>query len=227
MQLDGDARRILLIDDNQAIHEDYRKILNPAVDRETTVDELAAALFGEPAPAAPAPEFELDSAMQGEQGHAMLRAALRAGKPYAVAFVDMRMPPGWDGVETIAHLWEDAPDLEVVICTAYSDTSWEDIARRLGPSDRLLILKKPFDHMEVQQLAWALTEKWRLRRETGEKVREVDALLAQLGERLRPAAPPEPDAQDASNPGDLLTRARSVLSVLATITRPASPGGQA
>lgn len=82
-----------------------------------------------------------------------------------MAFVDVRMPPGWDGVETAAHLWEAAPDLQVVICTAYSDYSWDEMIGQFGTNDRLVILKKPFDNIEVLQLACALTEKWRLQKE--------------------------------------------------------------
>ena len=72
------------------------------------------------------------------------------------------MPPGWDGVETTAQIWRNYPDLQVVICTAYSDYSWEKMLKKLGYSDRLIILKKPFDSVEVMQLAISLTEKWRL-----------------------------------------------------------------
>src|SRR5258708_17503219 len=79
-----------------------------------------------------------------------------------MAFVDVRMPPGWDGVETTAKIWEKYPDLQVVLCTAYSDYSWEDMLKKLGYSDRLVILKKPFETIEVLQLAVSMTEKWRL-----------------------------------------------------------------
>ncbi len=88
--------------------------------------------------------FEVDSAFQGKEGLQKVQAALAEGDPYALAFVDMRMPPGWDGIETIGHLWEADPQLQVVICTAYSDYSWNDMHRHLGNSDSLLILKKPF-----------------------------------------------------------------------------------
>jgi signal transduction histidine kinase/DNA-binding response OmpR family regulator len=79
-----------------------------------------------------------------------------------MAFVDMRMPPGWDGVETTLELWKVAPDLQIVICTAYSDYSWDDLLAKIDGSDRLVILKKPFDTIEVLQLANALTAKWNL-----------------------------------------------------------------
>ena len=157
-------RRILLIDDNPAIHDDFRKILAKKDAAASVVDAQAAILFGESKPELPGMDFSLDSAFQGEEALTKVRQSLTAGEPYAAAFVDMRMPPGWDGLETIQRIWQVDPDLETIICTAYSDHSWQEIQRRLGTSDRLLILKKPFDKVEVQQLALALTEKWNLRR---------------------------------------------------------------
>jgi len=99
------------------------------------------------------------------------------GRPYAMAFVDMRMPPGWDGIETTLRIWELDPRVQIVICTAYSDHSWESIARRLGHSDRLLILKKPFDNIEVLQVASALTEKWRLAEIAKRRVQDLETQL--------------------------------------------------
>ena len=71
-----------------------------------------------------------------------------------MAYVDVRMPNGWDGIETISRIWQEFPELQVVICTAFSDYSWEEIQERLGHSDRFLILKKPFDNLEVRQLTF-------------------------------------------------------------------------
>lgn len=155
-------RRVLLVDDNPAIHADYRKILGAANKASTKdLDSLAGAFFGD-ADAAEGEEesFELESALQGEEALAKLIDARRAGRPFAMAFVDVRMPPGWDGVETLARLWEEDPDLQAVICTAFSDYSYEQMLGKLGRSQNLLILKKPFDTVEVQQLASALTQKW-------------------------------------------------------------------
>lgn len=157
-------RRILLVDDNPSIHDDFRKILVVDGTAGAAIDAEAARLFGEVRRPSSLVSFDLDFALQGEEALTKVRHALALGEPYAVAFVDMRMPPGWDGLETIRHLWQVYPDLETIICTAYSDHSWEEIQSTLGTSDRLLILKKPFDKVEVQQLALALTEKWNLRR---------------------------------------------------------------
>ncbi len=181
-------RRILIIDDNAAIHQDFAKIL--AAPRSS--DELAtlgADLFGELADAAPVRadsplSFELNFASQGEQGAQLVQAAVERGEPFSVAFVDMRMPPGWDGVRTIRRLWELDPDLQCVICTAYSDYSWEEILQQLGVSDKLLLLRKPFDPAEVGQLACSLAEKWRLARHAHLKLEQLRAMVAERTAQL-------------------------------------------
>jgi two-component system sensor histidine kinase/response regulator len=154
--------RILVIDDNPAIHEDFRKILLKPADAPNDLAEDEAVLFGEAASSFQLPAFEIDSAHQGREGLDLIEKSLRENRHYAMAFVDVRMPPGWDGVETTAKIWQKYPDLQVVICTAYSDYSWEEMLKQLGYSDRLVILKKPFDKIEVLQLAISMTEKWKL-----------------------------------------------------------------
>lgn len=165
-------RRILVIDDNEAIHDDFRRILLGGEDT-SELDAMAASLFGsrEPEGEKERITYALEQAFQGEEGLQKVRRALEAGAPIALAFVDIRMPPGWDGVETIARLWEVDPRLEVALCSAYSDYSWEAITSKLGQTDRLLILKKPFDPIEVCQIACALTEKWDMRAELLENAR--------------------------------------------------------
>ena len=157
-KLDAVAPRLLVIDDNRDIHNDIRKILE-AQTSPSELDALDAELFGEDASETPSITFAIDSAYQGQEGLVLLKQAMEEGRPYTVAFVDMRMPPGWDGVETIQRLWEVDPNLQVVICTAYSDHSWEEMANQLDTRDRLLILKKPFDIIEIRQMAHALSQK--------------------------------------------------------------------
>jgi diguanylate cyclase (GGDEF)-like protein/PAS domain S-box-containing protein len=170
-------RRILIVDDNRSIHEDFKKILSAPPDS-TEVDDAEAKLLGvEAREKQVAEQFDIESAYQGEEALKMVRDSAEAGNPYAVAFVDMRMPPGWDGVETIQHIWGADKEIQVVICTAYSDYSWEEIAQRLGNIERLLILKKPFDTVEVCQLACALTEKWHLARHAHLKLHQLRSLL--------------------------------------------------
>jgi diguanylate cyclase (GGDEF)-like protein len=152
------THRLLTIDDNPAIHEDYRKILTGRDD--TRISAAEAALFGEPQATLLRPEFAVDSAMQGQQGVELAHRALVEGRPYSVAFVDMRMPPGWDGLETIEKLWKADPDIQVVVCSAYSDYDWMDLLARLGRSDKLIVIKKPFEPIEILQSASALSRKW-------------------------------------------------------------------
>jgi two-component system cell cycle sensor histidine kinase/response regulator CckA len=168
-------RRILIIDDNPTIHEDFRKILCPADHSCSAASRLAAALFDQAQPVAQSMNFELDSAHQGQEGLEMVKKALAENRPYAMAFVDVRMPPGWDGIETIARIWEIYPQLQIVVCTAYSDYSWEAMQAKVGQPDNLVILKKPFDNVEVQQLALALTRKWLLNIQAGFKLAELEA----------------------------------------------------
>jgi two-component system cell cycle response regulator len=159
--------RILVIDDQESIHEDYCKIIGPPRVQSLAINQAAAMLFGEAQSLAPPddlPGFEIDSAYQGEEGLRRVEQALHEGRPYSLAFVDLRMPPGWDGIETVTRIWEIDPEILVVLCSAYSDYSWEEMVRRLGRTDRFLVLKKPFDNIEVRQLAMALSEKWRLAR---------------------------------------------------------------
>jgi two-component system, cell cycle sensor histidine kinase and response regulator CckA len=164
-------RRLLVIDDNRAIHEDFRKILG-----EPDTSALAAAegqLFGR---AVPVP-FQIDSAYQGQEALAMVETALAEERPYAMAFLDVRMPPGWDGIETAKRIWAVYPDLQLVICTAYSDYTWADMSEVIGPLERFLILKKPFDTIEVVQMAHALTEKWRLLQQAKSKLSDLERMV--------------------------------------------------
>ena len=157
------APRLLVIDDNVAIHQDFLKVLGSTPEKAAEDEFLAAeaALFGEPVEVSERPTFTIDSAHQGQEGVEKVRQALEEGHPYSMAFVDMRMPPGWDGLETIEHLWAVDPHIQVVICSAQADYDWMDVVQRLGHSDQLLVLRKPFEPIEVLQCANSLTSKWR------------------------------------------------------------------
>ncbi|MCE0722269.1 MULTISPECIES: two-component system response regulator [Legionella] len=166
--------KILIIDDNPAIHLDFQKILKM---RESTsgLNKLNQLVFGDKleedlekseSDEIDFPGFQIDCVSQGEEGVQYIQQALEEGAPYALAFVDIRMPPGLDGVETIKRIWALDQEIQIVICTAYSDYTWEETVEELGLSDNLLILKKPFDSISVRQLACSLTKKWRLMQES-------------------------------------------------------------
>jgi len=172
-------RRILVIDDNRSIHDDFRKILAPDTPVDDALAAAEAALFGSPVRTPAARQtFTIDTASQGEEGLQMVQRAKAEGQPYAMAFVDVRMPPGWDGIETTRRIWQVCPDMQIVICTAYADCCWSDVQEQIKPRDRMLILKKPFDIIEVLQLAISLTEKSRL-------LLESKSHLQGLEERVR------------------------------------------
>lgn len=153
-------RRVLVIDDNQAIHDDFRKILCPSRCSEAELTQFETMLFGRSEDRPAHASFELEFALQGEEGLNMVRGAMAAQRPYAVVFVDVRMPPGLDGIETTARIWQLDPDIQIVVCTAHADLSREQILKKLGRSDRLVVLKKPFDNIEVLQLADTLAQRW-------------------------------------------------------------------
>ncbi len=169
--------RILIIDDNTTIHDDFRKILGGSTEAVAALDDVLADVFGETHRKGVKINFQIDSAYQGQEGLAMVERSLEENYPYAMAFVDMRMPPGWDGVETITRVWAKDPCIQICICTAYSDYSWQEIVTKLGNSDRLVILKKPFDSIEVLQLAHAMTKKWMVTIQAGQKLEDLNRLV--------------------------------------------------
>jgi two-component system sensor histidine kinase/response regulator len=182
---DQTNRRILVIDDDRSIHNSFRAILRGSGN--SAPDEAKAGPFGEATAGRRALGFTMESAYQGAEGIELVQSALEKGQPYAMAFVDMRMPPGMDGLETISKLWELDADLQVVMCTAHSDYGWHDLLAKLGSSDRLLILKKPFDVVEVRQMAEALCAKWELLRRGRRHLEELEARVAQRTQNLSQA----------------------------------------
>lgn len=178
------AGRILIIDDNPAIHEDFRKVF--AHGTPGTVSPAETEFFGETARAAPStPQYRLDFASQGEEGLQMVKQAIADRQPHSLAFVDMRMPPGWDGIQTVRRIWEVHPGLQIVICSAYSDYSWKEIVENLGISDRLLVLKKPFDNVEVLQAAASLCAKRRLEVENNVYRTQLESKVNQANSTLK------------------------------------------
>ncbi len=181
------VHRVLIIDDNPDIHKDFQTILLEG-DDSTELDALRVEVLGGNAGESMLKSkstYELDFATQGKEGNEKIKQALSENHPYKLVFVDMRMPPGWNGLETIEHIWKTDPNIQVVICTAYSDHSWEEITERLGKTENMLILKKPFDSAEVAQLASALTEKWTLARQASLKMGQLEQMVEERTHELR------------------------------------------
>ncbi len=184
--------RILIVDDNESIHEDFRKVLvHEENEDHAALDDLEAELFGD-AEDSPKNEtlddtlkYEVDSALQGQEALAMVDKAAQEGRPYALIFMDVRMPPGWDGIETISRIWLKHPYIEMVLCTAYSDYTWDDIVEKLGSSDKLLFLRKPFDAIAVQQMALSLVKKWNLGEQARNYVKNLEKEVQQRTLQLK------------------------------------------
>jgi signal transduction histidine kinase len=177
-------RKILVIDDNRDIHQDFRKIFKGLQGEASEIDKLESALFGmervQQSGGSPLEGISLDSAFQGEEGVRLACEAAAIGAPYLLAFVDVRMPPGIDGIQTIKRIWEKVPGMPCVICTAFSDYNWEDISIHLGGSGNLYILKKPFDAVEVLQMAQAIAEKASLTAIAGQARQAIEDKLEKL-----------------------------------------------
>ena len=166
--------RILVIDDNPSIHDVIRTILHRACPDSAPLNGRRIV-------------FQVETALQGQEGLRRVQAAVEARQPFAMAFIDVRMPPGWDGVETTLQIWKQQPDLQVVICTGYSDGSWEQRLRQIGRPENLFVLKKPFDAIEVLQLADALTLKWSLAQAANARFNNLDSLITQRTQELQSA----------------------------------------
>ncbi|MDO9576385.1 MAG: PAS domain S-box protein [Candidatus Cloacimonadales bacterium] len=181
---DPNKKRILIIDDNIQIHQDFKKVLLISKEKEHDLDKLEEALFGKTSDQQDE-TYSIDYASQGEEGLKMVEESIRKNEPYAVAFIDVRMPPGWDGIETISKIWEICPELQIVICTAYSDYSWQELFSKFGHTDKLLILKKPFDNIEVRQLTYTLSKKWELNRIANLKLNELEKNVEERTKELK------------------------------------------
>ncbi len=179
--------RILIIDDNKSIHDDYRKVLSFENHAGNALVELSNLMFGSEKDAVYMPEFIIDSAYQGQQGIAAVEKSLKHKNPYAIAFVDIRIPPGLDGIETIKALWSHDPNVQIVVCTAYSDYSFTDIVKHLKRTNHFLIIKKPFDNIVLRQFACALVSKWDTMKQLTEEFNNLQKLVDIRTQELKKA----------------------------------------
>ncbi|MDP5280706.1 EAL domain-containing protein [Sphingomonas sp. DG1-23] len=154
--------RILIVDDEPAMHDSYRQCFAAPDGGAGALGAMAAELFGDQAPGEPAPRFACDHRMQGLDAVAAVEEALETGERYAVAFLDVRMPPGIDGKETAKRIRALDPDINLVIVTGYSDFSPIEISRAAGPADKIFYIAKPFQAEEVLQTATALAQRWKV-----------------------------------------------------------------
>ncbi len=200
--------RILIVDDNEGIRKDYRKILCPQKSLDLT--EAESILFDEDddlewdltefentvVEEETEPPYELDFASQAEEAFEMVKKAEEENRPYAFLFTDVLMPPGRDGVWLTREIWETYPETEVVLVTAHADYSWEEIVNELGETSRLVIIKKPFDRITIKQMAITLTEKKAAEMELKE---HRDHLADEVARRTRDLVETNRELEHASN----------------------------
>ncbi len=177
--------RVLIVDDQDEIHEDFREMLLPQRTAAAS-DDLASAFLDRPPPASrPAlPPYDLRHARTGEEGVDVVRRGRERGEPIAVAFVDVRMPPGIDGVEAVRRMRTVDRDLEVVIMTAYSDRLLSAIIGDPDLMHKLLYVRKPVAREEVRQISLSLLKKWNLERDWSEERRRLEAVLDAAGDAI-------------------------------------------
>jgi len=178
--------RILIVDDQEEIHEDFEEMLNPA-SKYSVPDDLASAFGSEVDDGAFLPEFELIHARSGQEAYEIAKKSIDDGNPIAVIYMDVRMPPGWDGIEATRRIREIDKDVEVVIMTAYNNKPLSDIVRSIELLHKLLYIRKPFAREEVQQITISLVEKWNVEKELAEKNRQLQISEQMLREELKDA----------------------------------------
>jgi len=166
--------RILIVDDNEAIHSDFKKILIDTNYNEE-LEEIEGTLFGtKKSTKSLSYQYVIDDAYQGEEAVEKVDKAAEEGFPYAVIYMDVRMPPGMDGVQATEKIWEKHPNVEMVIASAYSDYSWDKILEKFGQTDKLLFVKKPFNIIVIKQLTLSLITKWDIARKNREYMEHLE-----------------------------------------------------
>ncbi len=185
------TRRILIVDDNHSIHEDLKAILihKNLSEKDIETKKLETELFDEQSASGTDYSdiditYRIDDAYQGHEAITMVKEAEKEGHPYSLIFMDVRMPPGIDGIQTIHYIWNEFPNIEVVICTAYSDYSWDSIIKTLGSNNNLFFLKKPFESLTIKQIALSLTNKWDFNRRNKHYIKNLEQEIEKRGVQL-------------------------------------------
>ena len=176
-------RRVLIVDDEQGIHDDFAEMLRP---RPAVASDALAAAFVQREERHDdfLPEFELLHAHSGEQGFELVRQGRAAGRPVAVAYVDIRMPPGMDGVGTIRRIREVDTEVELVIMTAYSNKPLSEIVSDMQLLHKLLYIRKPFAREEIQQITLSLVQKWNVECEAVRSHHRLETVLDATGDAI-------------------------------------------
>ncbi|MGW8188843.1 GGDEF/EAL domain-containing response regulator [Sphingomonas hankookensis] len=224
MEPNDPVARVLIVDDDPAVHDSYRMSFAPADDAAQLAD-LAAELFDDVTPGDTPPlAMTFDHVHQGNEAVAAVERAVRDDRRFAVAFIDVRMPPGIDGRETARRIRAIDPDVQIVIVTGYSDFSPAQIAHVAGPPDRLFYIAKPFTAEEVVQTATALSHRWLADRELARTRAALAVKIEELEDQARELAANESKAIRLAN-RDPLTGAPNRLAFLRNLSEQARRPG--
>ncbi|MBU3917605.1 response regulator, partial [bacterium] len=177
--------RILIADDNESIHQDFIKILTLSSESSSEAINFEKHFSDDESPKGkdsenPLCNFHLDHAYQGDEALQMVKKASAEGFAYSLIFMDIRMPPGYNGITTVSNIWREFPDIEVVLCTAHTEYTLKEIISELGVTNQLMFIRKPFDTITVIQMALALTQKHFLQSQSREYINNLRSTNAEL-----------------------------------------------
>ena len=175
-------RKILLVDDEARILDELYKVLTPQNHSNEELSELEDHLFGtSETHKKDIISYDVCRCHQGDEAICEVQKALEEELPFAVAFIDVQMPPGPDGVSTAEQIRNIDPNIQIVIITGHSDFEVSEIAKRVPPEDKLLFLQKPIHSQEITQFALALTAKW----QSEHLLRKQNETLVELNQSLK------------------------------------------
>lgn len=180
--------KILVVDDNPEILEDFKKVLGQNVVTHDALEKLSTQVFGERETNKPKnflDKFELHFASQGADAIKKIEESITLNHPFSVMYIDVKMPPGMNGLETVKRVHLIDSNLEIVICSAYNDYTLDQMAQRICDHDRLIYIKKPFTSIEVQQLTRCLTSKWQAQRNSTNYIRDLEKLSQNKNQYLK------------------------------------------
>ena len=184
--MDNRNTRVLIVDDQESIYIDFQEMLG-VKERGRRSDELSDYFLSagrDNKRINVVPSYELSYAASGDEAYEMIKLAKESNCPYAVAYIDIRMPPGIDGIETIRRVRKFEKNLEIVIMTAYSDKPMSDIVNNMELLHKLLYIRKPVAHEEIQQITRALVEKWNLEQEASRQRQWLKTVLDANGDAI-------------------------------------------
>lgn len=148
---DNEFIRVLVADDDEAVLACYCKAFDndESTCESKALDALAAELFDPATDIEDQPRFDIVACSQGDDAIRVAEAAQEAGEPFDVVILDIRMPPGIDGVEAGSRIRQIDPDVEIVFVTGFSDIPLHELQRRVPPPMKLHYFNKPLSFTQL------------------------------------------------------------------------------